>query len=90
MGCYYITLELPGRKGEGMIVHLARRSRAGLLAWARSTCTPRSRSACRKWQKLKSEGDERHKPGAIIETTYGRILFNTILPRGHGFLQQAA
>ena len=38
-----------------------------------------------KWQKLKSEGDEKHKPGAIVQTTYGRILFNQILPRGLDF-----
>ena len=38
-----------------------------------------------KWQKLKSEGDERHKPGPIIQTTYGRMLFNAILPKGMDF-----
>ena len=32
MGCYYMTMSLPGRKGEGMIFSLAGRSAAGLLA----------------------------------------------------------
>ena len=37
MGCYYITLELPGRKGEGMIFTLAGRSASWPTRWARSS-----------------------------------------------------
>ena len=32
-------------------------------------------------RRLKSE-DESARPGAMIETTYGRIMFNMILPEG--------
>ncbi len=32
MGCYYMTMSLPDRKGEGMIFSLARRGATGLLA----------------------------------------------------------
>ena len=47
MGCYYITMPLPpGRKGEGMIFSLARRSAIGLFARRASTRTPASGSSC--------------------------------------------
>ncbi len=38
-----------------------------------------------KDQKLKTEGDDSAKPGALIQTTYGRILFNTIFAKGMDF-----
>ncbi len=39
-------------------------------------------------RKLRTE-DGNAKPGAIIETTYGRILFNSILPPGMDFYNQS-
>jgi DNA-directed RNA polymerase subunit beta' len=84
MGCNYITLELPGRKGEGMI--FADTGEAE-LAFSHGKVDLHARIKLRlpKWQKLKTDGDERHMPGALIGTTYGRILFNTILPKGMDF-----
>src|SRR5919106_805966 len=81
MGCNYITLEQPGRKGEGMLFTSPAEAE---LAYSMGKIELHARIKVRlpKWQKLKSEGDERHKPGTIIQTTYGRILFNAILPRG--------
>ncbi len=84
MGCNYITLELPGRRGEGM--YFADKGEAE-LAFSHGKIELHARINLRlpSWQKLKTEGDERTKPGAIIQTTYGRILFNSILPRGMDF-----
>jgi len=84
MGCNYITLELPGRKGEGMI--FADRNEAE-LAFSHGKIELHARIKLRlpSWQKVKSDGDERNKPGVIVQTTYGRILFNSILPKGMDF-----
>src|SRR6476660_7606062 len=84
MGCNYITLEQPGRKGEGMLFTSPAESE---LAYSMGKIELHARIKVRlpKWQKLKSEGEERHKPGMIVQTTYGRILFNAILPRGMDF-----
>ena len=84
MGCNYVTLELPGRKGEGML--FASPAEAD-LAFSHGIIELHARIKVRlpSWQKLKSEGDERHKPGAVIQTTYGRVLFNAILPKGMDF-----
>src|SRR5438128_5300811 len=84
MGCNYITLEQPGRKGEGMMFTSPAEAE---LAYSMGKTELHARIKVRlpKWQKLKSEADEKHKPGAIIQTTYGRILFNQILPRGMDF-----
>src|SRR5947209_2022982 len=84
MGCNYITLEQPGRKGEGMMFTSPAEAE---LAFSMGKVELHARIKVRlpKWQKLKSEADEKHKPGAIVQTTYGRILFNSILPRGMDF-----
>src|SRR6476660_9686265 len=84
MGCNYITLEQPGRKGEGMLFTSPAEAE---LAFSMGKIELHARIKVRlpKWQKLKSEGEERHKPGMIVQTTYGRILFNAILPRGMDF-----
>jgi DNA-directed RNA polymerase subunit beta' len=84
MGCNYITLELPGRKGEGMV--FSSPAEADLaFSHGRIELHAKIRVRLPSWQKLKSEGDERQKPGAIIQTTYGRLLFNAILPKGMDF-----
>ncbi|HEX4130623.1 MAG TPA: DNA-directed RNA polymerase subunit beta' [Pirellulales bacterium] len=83
MGCYYMTMSLPDRKGEGMVfsslgeVHLAY-SYNNLDTHARiKVRLPANR-------RLKSDtGDA--KPGAIIETTVGRVMFNDSLPDGMPF-----
>ncbi|ADB17219.1 DNA-directed RNA polymerase, beta' subunit [Pirellula staleyi DSM 6068] len=84
MGCNYITLELPGRKGEGMIFSTPAEAQ---LAFSHGKIEMQAKIKVRlpKNQKLKSDGDEKHKPGAIVQTTYGRILFNSMLPRGMDF-----
>ncbi len=80
MGCFYITLDLPNRRGEGMTF-------AGLkeadLAYALGVIDLHAKIKVRlpENRKIKSE-DEAVKPGAMIETTYGRIMYNLILPEG--------
>src|SRR5438874_1981026 len=84
MGSYYVTVSRPGEPGEGMTFSSPNEV---FLAFSMGKIELHARIKVRlpKWQKQKSEGEEKHKPGAIIQTTYGRILFNAILPRGMDF-----
>jgi DNA-directed RNA polymerase subunit beta' len=81
MGCNYVTLELPGRKGEGMVFSSPQEAE---LAHAMGKIELHAKIKVRlpSWQKVKSEDDERRTPGELIQTTYGRVLFNSILPKG--------
>jgi DNA-directed RNA polymerase subunit beta' len=83
MGCYYITIELPGRKGEGMTFSSLEEAD---LAFSHGVLDLHARIKVRlpADRKIKSE-DEKTIPGAIVNTTYGRIIFNLMLPRGMDF-----
>ncbi|MCU0979096.1 MAG: DNA-directed RNA polymerase subunit beta', partial [Pirellulaceae bacterium] len=80
MGCYYITLDLPNRRGDGMTFSSLREAD---LAYALGVIDLHARIKVRlpEHRRLKSE-DETAKSGAMIETTYGRIMYNMILPEG--------
>ena len=87
MGCYYVTLVLPGRKGEGMVFSSPEEAH---LAYAQGELDLHARIRVKlpPWQKVKREFEEQGKPGEIIDTTFGRVLFNSILPRGMEFYNQ--
>lgn len=87
MGCYYITTELPNRIGEGMT--FASFDEAD-LAYSQGKLDLHAKIKLRlpKHQKLKNDDDDKGKRGAIVSTTYGRILFNQILPHGMDFYNQ--
>jgi len=79
MGCYYTTVPRPGERGEKMVfsnpgeVFLAYyEKKVGIHAKVRVRLPVEKR--------VKGEGASTHKPGGILETTVGRILFNDILP----------
>ena len=38
-------------------------------------------------RRLKTDDEAQAKPGALIDTTVGRVMFNVILPDGHAVLQ---
>ena len=44
--------------------------------------TPEIKVRLPSWQRLKAPGEEENPPGALIDTTVGRVLFNDILPKG--------
>ena len=87
MGCYYITIEKIGMKGEGMI--FASMGEAD-LAFAQGVIDRHAKIKVRmpKHRRLKTE-DGNAKMGAVIETTYGRVLFNMMLPNGLDFYNHA-
>ncbi len=83
MGCYYITIEKHSMKGEGMIFSSMEEAD---LAFQQGVIALHARIKVRlpKHRRLKTE-EGNAKQGAIISTTYGRILFNMMLPNGMDF-----
>ncbi len=80
MGCYYVTISLPGRKGEGMIFASLNEVQ---LAYSLGAVDTHARIKVKlpPTRRLKTENDT-GKPGALIDTTVGRVLFNMTLPDG--------
>ena len=83
MGCYYITIELPGRKGEGMVFATPNEAE---LANSLGVVDLHAKIKVRlpSGQCIKTE-DERGLPGQLVDTTVGRVRFNTMLPTGMDF-----
>ena len=81
MGCYYLTMALPGRGGEGMVFHDFDEVE---LAHTMGKVDTHAKIKVRlpADRSLKTDGEENGEPGALIETTAGRVLFNSILPVG--------
>ena len=79
MGCYYTTMQVAGRAGEGMVfssmdeVHLAYSlGKVDTHAMIKVKLPP--------GRRVKNDPDL--PPGSIISTTVGRVLFNSILQEG--------
>lgn len=83
MGCYYVTLELPDQKGEGMVF-------SGYdevdNAYAQGIVAVHTKIKMRlpRHQRLKTQ-DSSGIYGEIIDTTPGRVRFNEMLPVGMDF-----
>ena len=80
MGCYYISLVLPGQKGEGMTFASFAEAE---MAYAQHVITMHAKIRVRlpEGRKVRLNEDERSE-SRIITTSYGRILFNQMLPQG--------
>ncbi len=82
MGCYYVTMNVPNRKGDGMTF-----SSFEELMFAHAQGKVDTHAAIKvrlpKGRKLKAEGEQ--KAGALIDTTIGRVFFNDMLPKGMPF-----
>ena len=81
MGCFYITLDLPNRRGEGMTFSTMAEAD---LAYSLGVIDLHAKIKVRLplHRQAEDRGRIRPSPGDLIETTYGRIMFNTILPDG--------
>ncbi|MBL9092464.1 MAG: DNA-directed RNA polymerase subunit beta' [Planctomycetaceae bacterium] len=82
MGCYYVTMNVPNRKGDDMVFGSVNEV---MLAHSLGKVDTHARIKVRleKNRRLKAEGEQ--KPGAMIETTVGRVFFNDMLPKGMPF-----
>ncbi len=86
MGCNYITLDMPNRRGEGMTFSSLEEAD---LAYSLGVIDMHALIKVRlpANRRVKSE-EEDSKPGALITTSYGRILFNMMLPDGMDYYNQ--
>jgi DNA-directed RNA polymerase subunit beta' len=81
MGCYYLTMSMAGRPGEGMVFKsFAEVEIAHALGKAETHA--RIKVKLPESRRLKTDVEALAKPAAVIETTVGRVLFNSILPDG--------
>jgi DNA-directed RNA polymerase subunit beta' len=88
MGCAYITMIIPDRsKGEDMKFSSLEEAD---YAFAQGKIDMHARIKVRlpKNRRLKTD-DDTGEYGALIDTTYGRIRFNMMLPRGMDFYNKS-
>jgi DNA-directed RNA polymerase subunit beta' len=84
MGCYYVTLKKPGRPGDGMMFgSIAEVHTAFLMGKVVLHSTIKVRMPSDK--RVKGEGADTYKPGGIVETSVGRVMFNDMLPSKMSF-----
>jgi DNA-directed RNA polymerase subunit beta' len=87
MGCYYATLNLANQTGEGMTFSSLEEAD---LAHSQGALKLHAKIKVRLPEKCRLKTDDDSEPplGAIIETTYGRVLFNMMLPDGMDYYNQ--
>jgi DNA-directed RNA polymerase subunit beta' len=83
MGCYYVTMSVPDRKGDNMTFASIQEV---MFAHSVGKVDTHAQIKVRlpAGRRLKSDSGD-SKPGALIETTVGRVLFNEMLPKGMPF-----
>jgi DNA-directed RNA polymerase subunit beta' len=80
MGCYFTTMSQPGRKGEGMVFSDMVEAE---LAHSQGVIHRHALIKIRLPENRRVKTEEGNAElGAVIETTYGRCLFNMMLPEG--------
>ena len=86
MGCYYLTLALPNRKGDGMTFATTAEVQ---LAYALGKVDTHAMIKVRLpvGRRVKDRPDI--PPGSIIDTTVGRVTFNAMLPDGMPYYNEA-
>ncbi|MEW4529832.1 DNA-directed RNA polymerase subunit beta' [Maioricimonas sp. JC845] len=84
MGCAYCTLKRPGLDGEGMIFSSTDEA---ITAYQQGKVHRHAIVKVRlpKDKRVKGEGADTYKPGSLIETTVGRVLFNDTLPESMAY-----
>lgn len=80
LGSYYLTLELEGQKGEGMV--FANEDEA-MMAYDEKVIALHSKVKIRLTKKV---GEEVRSQ--IVDTTIGRVIFNKIIPQDIGFIDR--
>ncbi len=80
LGSYYLTMVNDGDKGEGMIF---RDENEALMAYAEGYVTLHAKVKIRRSGEVNGE-----KVSRIIETTIGRLIFNTPIPQDLGYVDR--
>ena len=82
LGIYYLTLEKPGDKGEGMFF---KNMNEALLAYENGYITLQAKIKVRR-EGINSKGVKEQR---IIESTLGRFIFNEVLEQDLGFVDRS-
>jgi DNA-directed RNA polymerase subunit beta' len=77
MGCYYMTASLPTSKGDGMKFSSVDEV---TLAHSLGVIGTHAAISVRLTKGRRVKGDRGVKPGGLVQTTVGRVLFNSMLP----------
>ncbi len=86
MGCYFISLALPDKKGEGMVFASTAEAE---LAYSQDVIEIHTMIQLRLPEDQRVNSDDESSPlGETITTSYGRILFNTMLPDGMDYYNE--
>ncbi len=80
LGSYYLTLEIPGSKGEGKVFRDVDEAR---LAYDAGVLDLHARIKVRITKEIDGE-----KKSKLIETTLGKIIFNDPIPQDLGFVDR--
>ena len=79
MGCYYMTASLPSSKGDGMKFASVEEVQ---LAHSLGTVGTHAAMTVRLPKERRVKGDRGVKQPGTVQTTVGRVLFNSMLPVG--------
>ncbi|MDL2217985.1 DNA-directed RNA polymerase subunit beta' [Christensenellaceae bacterium OttesenSCG-928-M15] len=80
IGCYYLTVNRPGAKGEGKIFHSENEA---IMAYQTGVIDLQSMVKIRISREWNGETHRR-----VIETTAGRVIFNNAIPQDLGFVDR--
>ncbi|MBQ1770707.1 MAG: DNA-directed RNA polymerase subunit beta' [Clostridia bacterium] len=78
MGCYYLTLERDGAKGEGKIFHSEDEA---IMAYQTGDVSLQARVKIRLTREYEGKTYRR-----VVDTTVGKIIFNNAIPQDLGFV----
>ncbi len=78
IGCYYLTMERPGAKGEGKIFHSEDEA---VMAYQTGEIALQAKVKVRVAREFEGKTYRR-----VIDTTVGRLLFNNAIPQDLGFV----
>ncbi len=85
MGCYYLTMNVPKAKGDGMCFASFDEVE---FAHAMGQVSTHAKIKVRLPEGMTVKGRPDIRPGSVIDTTVGRVLFNRLLPPGMPFYDQ--
>ena len=81
IGCYYLTLDRPGSKGEGKAFHSESEA---FMAYQTGVVSLQAKVKVRVERVI--NGEKRRK---VIDTTVGRLLFNNAIPQDLGYVDRS-
>ncbi|MEZ6123982.1 MAG: DNA-directed RNA polymerase subunit beta' [Planctomycetaceae bacterium] len=84
MGCYYLTMKREGHRGQGMVFASTAEV---FMAFQQGKVSRHATIRLRmpRDKRVKGDGAKGYRPGGLVETSPGRVMFNDILPAGMSF-----